>query len=61
LQAKLAQVDQQLAATDIYTPEKKNRLRELLEQQTALKRDLDKSETAWLHATEELEQLTRLN
>lgn len=57
LQAKLAQVDQQLAAADIYAPEKKNRLRELLEQQTALKRDIDKTEGAWLRATEELEQL----
>lgn len=58
LQKKLSNVELLLAARDIYDPANKSRLHELLDQQTQLKRDLSGVETAWLNATEILEQLT---
>ncbi|MGE0114747.1 MAG: ATP-binding cassette domain-containing protein [Steroidobacteraceae bacterium] len=58
LQKKLSDVELLLAAPDIYDPTNKSRLHELLDQQTQLKRDLSSVESAWLNATETLEQLT---
>ncbi|MGE0187790.1 MAG: ATP-binding cassette domain-containing protein [Steroidobacteraceae bacterium] len=56
LQKKRAEVEQKLAAADIYDAANKSRLRELLDEQTTVKRDLDKAETTWLEITEALER-----
>jgi ATP-binding cassette subfamily F protein 3 len=48
-------IEQQLSAPDIYDAANKSRLRDLLEQQKALKQDLDKVETSWLEVTELLQ------
>lgn len=57
LQGELAEVDRQLTAADLYLPEGKERLRKLLERQTAFKRDIERHEAEWLQASEELERL----
>jgi len=57
LHQQLAGVETKLAAPDIYDAAKKAQLRELLEQQTKLKRDIDQTESAWLEVTETLERL----
>ncbi len=56
LQKKRAEVEQKLAAPDIYEPASKSKLRELLDEQTRLKREIDKVETTWLEITESLER-----
>ena len=75
LKAELARLDKQLArmhqqqkdielqlsAADIYDPANKVRLRELLEQQDKLKRELDKVETEWLEVTESLQRSPEAN
>jgi ATP-binding cassette subfamily F protein 3 len=48
-------VEQQLSASDIYDASNKARLRELLEQQTKSKQELDVVETRWLEVTELLQ------
>jgi ATP-binding cassette subfamily F protein 3 len=45
-------IEQQLSAADIYEASNKARLRELLHQQDALKRELDTVETRWLELAE---------
>jgi ATP-binding cassette subfamily F protein 3 len=57
LQQQLASVEAKLAAPDIYDAASKARLKELLEQQTQLKRDIDKVESIWLETTETLERI----
>ena len=73
LKAKIAQYDgelsrladrsaalqAQLAAPDIYAASSKDRLKELLAQQAQLARDTQRVETAWLEASEELEEQSR--
>jgi ATP-binding cassette subfamily F protein 3 len=59
LATKTAELQAQLAAPDIYTESAKDRLRELLAQQTQLTRATEEVETAWLEASEELETRTR--
>jgi ATP-binding cassette, subfamily F, member 3 len=49
-----------LAAPDIYATSSKDRLKDLLTQQTQLAREIERIETAWLEASEELEEQTRL-
>jgi ATP-binding cassette, subfamily F, member 3 len=49
------EIEQQLSAADIYEPANKARLRELLERQDKLKRELDEVETSWLEVTELLQ------
>jgi ATP-binding cassette subfamily F protein 3 len=75
LQAVLAKLDKQLArmhqrqkeielqlsASDIYESANKVRLRELLELQDQLKRELDKVETDWLEVTEMLQRTREAN
>ena len=56
LQAQVAALETELAAPEIYAAHAKDRLRELLRSQAALKQQLDSAETAWLEATEKLEQ-----
>jgi ATP-binding cassette subfamily F protein 3 len=56
LQKKLAEIEQKLVAPDIYEPANKHKLRELLDEQTRLKREIDKVETTWLEITESLER-----
>jgi ATP-binding cassette, subfamily F, member 3 len=55
LERRRTEVEAALVAPEIYTADAKDKLRELLQQQTQLKRDLDASETAWLTATEKLD------
>jgi ATP-binding cassette subfamily F protein 3 len=75
LKAELAKLDKQLArmhqqqkgielqlsAADIYDSANKVRLRELLELQDQLKRELDKVETDWLEVTEMLQRTREAN
>ena len=48
-------IELQLSSADIYEAANKSRLRDLLEQQTTLKHELDKVETSWLELTELLQ------
>ena len=59
LAAESATLQAQLAAPDIYSPASKDRLKKLLAQQAELARDTQKVETAWIEASEELEEQTR--
>ncbi|MBL8271752.1 ATP-binding cassette domain-containing protein [Steroidobacter sp.] len=62
LEKQLAKLEQErgtvetaLAEPDIYNPSSKQKLQELLQKQTQLKRDISDVETAWLAASEKLE------
>jgi ATP-binding cassette, subfamily F, member 3 len=59
LAAKSAALQTQLAAPDIYAASSKDRLKELLAQQAQLARETEKVETAWLEASEVLEEQIR--
>ena len=59
LAGKSAALQTELAAPDIYAASAKDRLKELLSQQAQLARETEKVETAWLEASEELEELSR--
>jgi ATP-binding cassette subfamily F protein 3 len=59
LAAKSEALQAQLAAPDIYAASSKDRLKELLSQQAQLARETEKVETAWLEASEELEEQSR--
>jgi ATP-binding cassette subfamily F protein 3 len=59
LAAKSAALQTQLAAPDIYAASSKDRLKELLAQQAQLARETEKVETAWLEASEALEEQSR--
>ena len=59
LAGKSAALQTELAAPDIYAVSAKDRLKELLSQQAQLARETEKVETAWLEASEELEELSR--
>jgi ATP-binding cassette, subfamily F, member 3 len=59
LQKKLSDVETKLAAPDIYDVAQKTRLRELLGEQTKLKRRIDQVESGWLETTETLEALSQ--
>jgi ATP-binding cassette subfamily F protein 3 len=62
LARETAAIQEQLAAADIYAPEAKQRLTQLLEKQGSMARETDRVETAWLEATEQLEaQAQQLN
>ncbi|MGH8258300.1 MAG: ATP-binding cassette domain-containing protein, partial [Steroidobacteraceae bacterium] len=50
-----AQLQAALAAPELYLPDAKERLRELLERQARLARETDAAETAWLEHSERLE------
>jgi ATP-binding cassette subfamily F protein 3 len=50
----------ELAAPDIYAAASKDKLKDLLAQQADVARETEKVETAWLEASEELEQQVRL-
>ncbi len=56
LQSELSQIETALAVPEIYLEESKPRLRELLDAQTRLKRQLETAEAAWLENTEILER-----
>jgi len=56
IQKQQQETELQLAAADIYEIANKSRLRELLEQQSKLKHDLDSTETSWLEVTESLQR-----
>jgi ATP-binding cassette subfamily F protein 3 len=60
LATKSAALQAELAAPDIYAASSKDRLKDLLAQQAQLARETEKAETAWLEASEELEEQTRL-
>jgi ATP-binding cassette subfamily F protein 3 len=62
LEKQLAKLEQErttvetaLAEPDIYNPSSKQKLQELLQKQTQLKRDISNVETEWLTASEKLE------
>ncbi len=57
---KSAALQAELAAPDIYAAASKDRLKELLAQQAEVARETEKVETAWLEASEELEEQSRL-
>src|SRR5690554_6372039 len=57
LQQELAGVEQQLADPAIYGDSAKVKLKELLAQQTGLKRELDDVEAEWLDVSETVEML----
>ncbi len=57
LSVRLAAVQEQLASPDIYSEAAKDRLKQLLAQQTQLARDTQRVETEWMAANEELEAL----
>ncbi|MDB6102982.1 MAG: transporter ATP-binding protein [Gammaproteobacteria bacterium] len=59
LAAKSAALQTQLAAPDIYAASSKDRLKEILAQQAQLARETEKVETAWLEASESLEEQSR--
>jgi len=59
LAARSAALQTQLAAPDIYAASSRDRLKELLAQQAQLARETDQVETAWLEASEELEEQSR--
>src|SRR5882724_1960785 len=59
LAAKSAALETQLAAPDIYAASAKDRLKELLAQQAQLARETERVETAWLEASEQLEEQSR--
>ncbi|HWK72848.1 MAG TPA: ATP-binding cassette domain-containing protein [Povalibacter sp.] len=56
LQRELSEIETALAAPEIYQEASKPRLRELLDSQTRLKRQLDAAESKWLENTEILEK-----
>jgi ATP-binding cassette subfamily F protein 3 len=58
LQKTRSKLELQLAAADLYEVANKSRLHQLLDEQTKVKQELDKIETAWLEITETLEQLS---
>jgi ATP-binding cassette subfamily F protein 3 len=55
LEQERASVETALAEPDIYSPAAKQKLQELLQKQTQLKRDISNTETAWLTASEKLD------
>ncbi len=58
LQQKLATVEQNLAAPPgLYDDQQKVRLKELLAEQTELKRELEDVEAEWLEVSETVESL----
>ena len=60
LASKSSVVQAELTAPEIYAVGAKDRLKELLAQQAQLARETDKVETAWLEASEQLEEQSRL-
>jgi ATP-binding cassette subfamily F protein 3 len=59
LAARSAALQAELAAPDIYAVSSKDRLKALLAQQAELARETDRVETAWLEASEALEEQSR--
>ena len=59
LAVQAAALEAQLTSPDVYAPASKERLRELLAQQTDLARATERIETAWLEASEQLEAQSR--
>jgi ATP-binding cassette, subfamily F, member 3 len=55
LEQERTTVEAALAEPDIYNPSSKQKLQELLQKQTQLKRDIANVETDWLTASEKLE------
>jgi ATP-binding cassette, subfamily F, member 3 len=60
LASKSSALQAELAAPEIYAAGAKDRLKELLAQQAQLARETEKVETAWLEASEQLEEQSRL-
>lgn len=55
LEQERAKVETALADPEIYSPAAKQKLQDLLQEQTQLKRDIANTETEWLTATEKLD------
>jgi ATP-binding cassette, subfamily F, member 3 len=55
LEQERATIESALAAPDIYNQSAKQKLQDLLQKQTQLKRDISNTETEWLTASEKLE------
>jgi ATP-binding cassette subfamily F protein 3 len=60
LESERSAIESALGAEDIYLETSKARLLELLDKQSKVNRSLESAETAWLEATEKLEQETKL-
>jgi ATP-binding cassette subfamily F protein 3 len=60
LAQKTAALQAELTAPDLYAAAGKDKLKDLLAQQAQLARETEKVETAWLEASEEFEEQTRL-
>jgi ATP-binding cassette subfamily F protein 3 len=56
LQASLTKLEDVLADNDLYTDANKEKLKELLMQQSGLKSDLEQAEMDWFEASEALEE-----
>jgi hypothetical protein len=59
LATRSAELQRELAAPDIYSTGAKERLKDLLSQQAQVARETERVETAWLEASEELEEQSR--
>ncbi|MGI9273627.1 MAG: ATP-binding cassette domain-containing protein [Endozoicomonas sp.] len=57
LQSQLADVEETLGDPELYEGGAKDRLKQLLDQQAALKREVSATEESWMETLEELEQL----
>jgi ATP-binding cassette subfamily F protein 3 len=60
LESERSTIESALSAEDIYLESSKTRLLDLLDKQGKINRSLETAETAWLEATEKLEQESKL-
>ena len=56
LEQKKQEIEQQLANTELYQDEHKDKLKQLLTDQTYIQKELDQAENEWMEASEALEQ-----
>jgi len=56
--AERSGIESQLADTELYSGENKNKLKKLLTDQAYLQKELDQAEADWLQATEAHEELS---
>ena len=56
LHARQAQLERELADTDLYAEQRKNELQQLLRDRAAIDQELEEAESAWIDAAEALEE-----
>jgi ATP-binding cassette subfamily F protein 3 len=57
--AERGAIETQLADTELYSDENKDKLKKLLTDQAYLQKELDQAEADWLQATEAYEELSQ--